>query len=460
MTMEVETSNHCFNILDQVEYDNSIESKQYVNYTPQSQFNLNDLGTPITIEINTGDKYILPSESYLYIRGQLVKANGNPYDNADEVALVNNAVMFLFSHIQYSIGNKFVETINHPGQVTSILSYLSQPDDYNTGSGLNMCWSKDTTIHPSSRKYNESPVTAADAAIAAGRFTPRENENYNQGFAIRKSQLMDSDPRGSFSFVIPLSHIFGFGDYNKVMYNLNHVLTLTRATSDNLAIFHAAGVDNGKVVLSNITWKVPKIEPETIKKMQLRSIIESKQSIPIAFTARTCESIVIPQNQEFSWRINASGVEKPRWIIVSFQTDKNNSQVQNPAVFDHLNLTNAYVSISGIKYPMIDFNSDFNKNDYSILYEMFDKFKREFYGFNSLVGGTQVNPSAFKKLFPIIVFDVRHQSETLKSDKVNVDLNFRFSVNVPANTTAYAITLSDRMYKLNSDGKNLIMVSS
>ena len=41
MATEIEISNNCLDILEQVEYDNSIESKQYVDYTPQSQNNLN-----------------------------------------------------------------------------------------------------------------------------------------------------------------------------------------------------------------------------------------------------------------------------------------------------------------------------------------------------------------------------------------------------------------------------------
>ena len=320
-----------------------------------------------------------------------------------------------------------------------------------------MCWCKDTTNNANSRKYNALPAVAADLL----NFIPTESGNYNQGFAVRKGYIMSANPRGSFSFVIPFKHIFGFGDYNKVMYNVKHVLTLTRMTSDNLAIHHAANVDNGKVVLSNITWKVPHVEPETANLVNLRSIIESKQSIPVAFTARTCESITVSQSRNFSWRLNAmSGVEKPRWIIVGFQTDRNTTQEQNPAIFDHVNLTNAYVSINAEKYPKYDINFDFAENDYSMLYEMLDRFKQEFYGFNSLVGGTQVNVSTFKKLFPIIVFDVRHQKDGYTSNTANILLNFKFSVNVPANTMAYAITLSDRMYKLNSDGKNLVMLSS
>ena len=317
-----------------------------------------------------------------------------------------------------------------------------------------MCWCKDTTNNANSAKY------ATSVAAPAAGYTPRENPNYNQGFAVRKGYIMDANPKGSFSFAIPFKHMFGFGDYNKVMYNVKHVLTLTRMTSDNLAIHRAAGVADGKVNLTNITWKVPHVRPETVKLMELRSIIESKQSIPVAFTARTSESTIVSQTRNFSWRLNAkSGVEKPRWIIVGFQTDKSTTQEQNPAIFDHVNLTNTYVSINGEKYPMYDINFDFTTNDYSILYEMFDRFKQEFYGFNSLVGGTQVNVSAFKNLFPIIVFDVRHQSDKLKSGIADISINFKFSANVPANTMVYAVTLSDRMYKLNSDGKNLVMSS-
>src|SRR5271170_5772208 len=163
---EIEISNNCFDILKQVEYDNSIESKQYVDYTPQSQNNLNTLGAPITIEINASDNYILPSDSVLYIKGQLVKGDGTAYNdndnnNPDEVALVNNAMMFLFSDIRYSISNMLVEGIQDPGQVTTILSYLSQPDDYNTSSGLNMSWYKDTTNNANSAKYVPSVAVLA-----------------------------------------------------------------------------------------------------------------------------------------------------------------------------------------------------------------------------------------------------------------------------------------------------------
>jgi hypothetical protein len=449
------------NILDPIIYDNSIEFLQYSEHTPQSQNNLDNPGGIIQIDINATDAYLLPAKSYIQIKGQLVRNdNNNPFDENIEIALVNNAMMYLFENITYQIGTTAVESITSPGQVTSMLGYLSYPDDFNTCAGLMSCWSKDTTEHANSAKYESSAAVAAGAAIAASHFTPRENPNYNQGFAVRRGLLKNAVPRGSFSFLIPFDHVFGFGTYNKVIYNIKHSLKFTRKSTDDQAIHRAANVQNGKVKLTSISWRVPEVKLELTKLVELRDIIESKEIIPVGFQARTTDSTVVNQTRHFTWRTNViSGVEKPRWIIVGFQTDKNETQEQNPAVFDNLNLTSASARLNTEKYPNDDIVINFPANDYAVLYEMFDNFKKEYYGFNSLVGGTQVNFPAFKSLYPIIVFDVRHQNEKLAVGSIDMQLKFKFQHAVPANTYAYVTIISDRVYHLKSDGKNLVMIS-
>ena len=67
--------------------------------------------------------------------------------------------------------------------------------------------------------------------------------------------------------------------------------------------------------------------------------------------------------------------------------------------------------------------------------------------------------SAYKSLFPIIVFDVRKQNEKLKVGVMDIQVKFEFGAAVPADTTAYAVIISDRFYKLSSDGKNMSVVS-
>jgi hypothetical protein len=108
---------------------------------------------------------------------------------------------------------------------------------------------------------------------------------------------------------------------------------------------------------------------------------------------------------------------------------------------------------------MSDINTNFDKNEYMKLYDMFDNFKKDYYGIDCLIGGTQVNVPAYKSLFPIIVFDVRKQNERIKTGVTDIQVRFEFSAAVPADTTAFSVIISDRFYKLSSDGKNMSVVS-
>jgi hypothetical protein len=436
-------------------YDESISSMNFYEYTPQTQANNNTSSHQISITIKNQDIYTLPSKSYISIRGQMRRAdNNNAYAADAEIALINNAMMYLFSGIKYELGNTLIESINSPGQTTSMLGYLSYPDDFSTSAGLKCCWSKDTTNSASSSKYTRS------AEAPAAGYTPAENPNYNQGFATRKGFLFSSNPRGCFEFHIPLSHIFGFAEYRKLIWGLNHTLTLTRG-SDNQALYRNAAAADGKVDITDISWYMPQIQmtPEYLTGM--RTLIEQKITLPLAFRARTSEQTILTQTQNFSWRLSvSSGIEKPRWIIIGFQTARIDTQEQNPAVFDHLNLRNAYITLNSERYPMLDIKTNFARNEYMKLYDMFDDFKKDYYGIDSLVGGTQVNVAAYKSLFPIIVFDVRKQNERIKVGVMDIQIKFEFGAVAPADTTAYAVMISDRFYKLSSDGKNMSVVSS
>ena len=448
-----ERHDEMLDITDPHLYDESISSMNFYEYTPQTQANNNTDGHQISITINNQDIYALPSKSYISLKGQIRRAdNNNAYAAADEITLINNAMMYLFRGIKYELGSTTIESIAHPGQITSMLGYLSYPDDFSTSAGLKCCWSKDTTNHASSSKYAPS---AAEPAVG---YTPAENPNYNQGFATRKGFLFSSNPRGCFEFHIPLTHIFGFAEYKKVIWGLKHTLTLTRG-SDTEALYRNAAATDGKVDITDISWYMPQIQmaPEYLAGM--RAIIEQKITLPLAFSVRTSEQTTLAQTRDYSWRLSVNGgTEKPRWIIIGFQTGKMGSQLQNPAVFDHLNLKNAYITLNSERFPMLDIKTNFARNEFMKLYDMFDNFKQDYYGIDSLVGGTQVNVAAYKSLFPIIVFDVRKQNERLKSGVMDIQVKLEFDAAVLADTTAYAVIISDRFYKLASDGKNMSVV--
>ena len=72
-------------------------------------------------------------------------------------------------------------------------------------------------------------------------------------------------------------------------------------------------------------------------------------------------------------------------------------------------------------------------------YKSFYDFASRYYGIGNLLAGSAVNPTAFKSLYPIHMYDVSKQSERLTEGVVYLTVRMEFSANVPANTQAYAL---------------------
>ena len=60
-------------------------------------------GGDIRISIEWQDVFTHPGESYLIFEGRITNADNTAYVIADEVALTKNAIMNLFSRIEYLI---------------------------------------------------------------------------------------------------------------------------------------------------------------------------------------------------------------------------------------------------------------------------------------------------------------------------------------------------------------------
>ena len=105
----------------------------------------------------------------------------------------------------------------------------------------------------------------------------------NNGFAARHSYLIQSPTvKGTFSFRIPMKHIFGFcEDYDKIVYGLNHNLTLVMKTDDD-AIFRGAAAGDGKVSVDKISWFMPHVIPADAEKFSINKTIESKVKVSVA----------------------------------------------------------------------------------------------------------------------------------------------------------------------------------
>ena len=368
-------------ITDPILSDDSIDKYEDIEYEPVAGTNLNSSGQDIRLVIETQDIFTHPSESYLIIEGRLVKKeNNNSYGNGDIITLTNNGIMHLFKRIRYDLSGQEMENIVNVGQANMMLGLLRYADDLSKSKGLNRLWYKDTT--------SAAVIDKAEA-------------NFNAGFKIRHDYIIkNSNPKGSFSFKIPLKHIFGFcGDYDKVVYGLKHNLTLTR-NDDNDAIFKSDlddghGADrfvDGKVVLSKISWFMPHVTPADKDKMELYKIIERKEKVPVGYRMIQCESASIPQATSFSWRLSVkSSPEVPRFIIVGFQTDKSGNQKANPSTFDNVNVSNIYAMLNSTRYPTTDYNISFLSQKFSRVYGDAVEFKSKFFNMDELVSNPNIN---------------------------------------------------------------------
>ena len=161
----------------------------------------------------------------------------------------------------------------------------------------------------------------------------------------------------------------------------------------------------------------------------------------------------------FTWRLSVkSSPEKPRYIMVAFQTDRVGNQDKNASLFDHCNLTNMYIMLNSTRYPAVDYNVNFTKNQFSRLYGDASVFRDKYFSMDSLVSNPGIHPGDYKTLFPIFVFNVSKQSEQLKNSVTDIQIKAQFAENVPASTEAYAVVISDRMLKFQSDGNKTNVV--
>lgn len=394
-------------------------------------------GGPIDFDILNENAFTVPSDSYLLVEGRLTKNDGTAYADGDEVALVKEGILHLFRQIRYQINDKDVESIFYPGVCQNMLSYLLEDEGYDKSTSLIHCGVKDDHANASTAN--------------------------NSGFARRKVFLLDANTKGTFSFMIPLRRLFGFfRDYNKVVFGTTQRLTLTHKGTSNDAIFRDGG-DVGRVNLTNIYWIVPHAVGTDEVNLALLNRIRSKRQIDIAYRGITCTRNEVQRDTTFMWRLGArQAPEVPRYVLIAFQTNRENNQERNSSIFDHISLTKLRVMVNEKQYPSIEYTANFNEHQFSRIYMDAMNFKGKFFNVEStekeITSAPGISPIYYKELFPVFVVDVSKQMEKVKHTLSEVTIHAEFGAAVPANTRAFCTLISDRFIKLESDGNRLALI--
>lgn len=411
--MEEETNN----ILDIDEKPINITGiikEDLITVNPESGCDLNNDGE-IRYKIQPGSQYLLPSKSYLYMECNIRKSDGTKLKKDDEITLVNNAPMFLFSRITYAINGIPIEDINDPGIASlmkGILSYSSNLSKQNR-----FGWILDST---SSLEYK----------------------------IIKYIELRD----GKITFCIPLSHIFGFAEcFNKITYG-EHSLKLWKTNNKN--IFHTNNteiVTPAKLTVTKLSWLIPKIFPSLGSDNKLANMYLKDKTYYLSYYNRHLHFENAGTSNTFMTDITTN--EKTRYLIIGFQTNRINNY-NNTAVFDHCNLETIYAQIDGVNYPYDhSLRSNFNEFNSGMQYTNAQQFKNSYY--QTTKDCLFIDEDHYCIHYPLFVIDVTKQDDRIRKINTNVRIMATFSTNIPANTKCYCLILSERLIETN--GQSVIV---
>lgn len=400
--------------------DCKITHMQYHSFLPYSTSALS-VNDEIRIPIQNMDSYTLPCESYIYIEGKIIRPEMGL--GIGSFNFTNNGLAFLFSEMRYEINGTEIQKLKYPGVSSCLKGYCSYtPNDMHVLQ--NAAWDLDTLV-----------IEAKDST----------------GAEIGKDT-------STFSGCIPLKHLFGFcEDYKKILVNCHQQLILNRSSTDFDAVYVSGTAvvenilknKNVKISLSKVIWKMPVIKVSDKEKLKLLKVVDSRKPLACAFrTWDLCEYPVLPRNTSHSWTVKSSSLlEKPRFVIIGFQTERKNNLLKQSGKFDHCNLKNLKVHLNSEVYPYEDFRADFNNNMISVLYKAYTDFQKLYYEKDYCQ--PLLTKSGFQKLVPIIVVDLSHQNDNIKSSTVDLRIEFETTEAVPAATSAYCLILHDQVITYN-----------
>ncbi|XP_055842535.1 uncharacterized protein LOC129909483 [Episyrphus balteatus] len=236
----------------------------------------------------------------------------------------------------------------------------------------------------------------------------------------------------------------GNSTISPISVNARHELILIRTRSNENALYSDEEL---KLSILKLQWRVPHI---TLSDSNKLTLLKQIQSNPIQIHFRNWEMYeypTLPTNTDHLWTVKTSSqLEKPRYVIIALQTDRKNQRNKDASKFDHCEVSNLKVHLNSECYPREDLNVKYKLDQYAILYEMYSKFQQSYYQKQSQPLLSRQN---FKNIAPIIVVDCSRQNESIKTGPVDVKVELKTALPVPASTTMYCLILHDRIIEYN-----------
>lgn len=388
-------------IFSGVEIDDTIIKEEIHSYIPYGSMQF-DHSDEIRIAVQCQELMTKTYDSFIYIEGKLnQKRDASTPATAKDSVLTSNFVAFMFDEIRYELNGQVIDSNRSPGISSTIKMYLS--------------------ANPANHHIYE----------AAGFCT---------SLSTKTPMICTSSDKNEFSACVPLKFLLGFAeDYRRVIVNSRQELVLIRAHSDRDCY---KGDLDAEFEISKLQWRIPHIVVSDDVKLSLLERIN--RNVPITVAFRKWELYTLPSmknSKQEVWGVKtARQLEKPRYVIIAFQTNRRNNKDSDASAFDHINISDIKLTLNSDVYPYERMALNFEKDRYQTAYRNYLKFQSSYN--ETGVSFPLLDYKSFKES-PIFVLDCSKQSEALKSATVDIKLDFEAESAFKQNMSAYCLILHD-----------------
>ena len=430
---------YIYNLNEHPFEDHSTESYEYHKFFPTQNSDLNNYSA-IRFVISAKEHLYHFHNAFLEVKGNIVqKADGTVFPDKSGIAFINNPLPHMFRNFAYKMEGQLVESVDYPGQVSSMFHHAIFNSNKCYESGLEFFWFPDRG-------------TGADST--------------NKGWEVRRKLLIDEPhTRGSFTIRLPLWMIFGFGEFTKVITGVSHEFEMTRQDDfyslfrgDNIAT-DAACVE-GKIDLKSLLLWVPIAKADGNVNLMLKETqLNSKTNHTIAFFQRRgLMTEVTVGVHDWSWSFSTINYkDRPQYVIIGFQNNLGADQKSNYGLFNHMDITKMNCVVNDTRIPYDIAEADFKNMDLGNFYTGLKDFGANYLQLDSVLHECGIDPVSFRDFRTLFVFDLTKHARDIRAEVVNSRIEVHFENVTTANIRAYACILNKKELFLQSDGGNLVI---
>ena len=377
----------------------------------------------------------------------------------DNIGTVNGSNS-LIKKIQVRAEGREVYDCDYANHCVNIKNLLEYNPSCAKSVGTNEYYFPDTSRHAESKKYTKRRVThrrnPANDGDDPGLVIDDVDANYNKGFAARKLLLGTS---AEVNCEIPLNRYSFFEELqDKLLPNVRIELQIEMENDKNL-IWRTGAADAAgttyRLIVTRLQLYVPRILFNSEgQKLYLENYLKPHKW---AYLTETTYNQDMRTQRTGNFRLT-NGILKPRHVFIFFINNANlDNQLQNPFLYNTFSVSSnprtldqCYLEVgNGNECPHLKYEPTLDPS------RVFRDVMKYVNANNDLQGGTLLNISNFKNLYPFIYFDLTKRRTDLKDGNTKLSFHYTLSGTTATDYIIYGIVLSEKDAEIDKESGKL-----